>query len=53
VRAGRCLSARFFDTELIQHFIWFENAAHMIPSEAPDEYADAHIHRVLKETRGK
>ncbi len=24
----------------------------MIPYEAPDEYADALIHRVLKETRG-
>ena len=36
-----------------KHFIWFENAAHMIPYEATDEYADALINRVLKETSGK
>jgi pimeloyl-ACP methyl ester carboxylesterase len=33
-----------------KHLIWFENAAHMIPYEATDQYADALINRVLKET---
>jgi pimeloyl-ACP methyl ester carboxylesterase len=42
---------RALDASRGKHFIWFENAAHMIPYEAPDEYADALIHRVLKETR--
>ena len=42
---------RALDAPRGKHFIWFENAAHMIPYEAPDEYADALIHRVLKETR--
>ncbi len=36
-----------------KHFIWFENAAHMLPYEVPDEYADALINRVLKETSGE
>lgn len=35
-----------------KHFIWFEDAAHMLPYEVPDQYADALINRVLKETRG-
>jgi pimeloyl-ACP methyl ester carboxylesterase len=35
-----------------KHFIWFEDAAHMLPYEVPDQYADALIDRVLKETRG-
>lgn len=33
-----------------KHLIWFENAAHMLPYEVPDEYADALVNRVLKET---
>jgi pimeloyl-ACP methyl ester carboxylesterase len=36
-----------------KHFIWFEDAAHMLPYEAAEEYADALIHRVLKETRDR
>jgi len=44
---------RALDAPRGKHFIWFENAAHMIPYEAPDEYADALIHRVLAETRGR
>jgi pimeloyl-ACP methyl ester carboxylesterase len=42
---------RALDAPRGKHFIWFENAAHMIPYEASDEYAHALIHRVLKETR--
>jgi pimeloyl-ACP methyl ester carboxylesterase len=42
---------RVLDAPRGKHFIWFENAAHMIPYEAPDEYAEALVHRVLKETR--
>jgi pimeloyl-ACP methyl ester carboxylesterase len=33
-----------------KHLIWFENAAHMMPYEATDQYVDALINRVLKET---
>ena len=42
---------RALDAPRGKHFIWFENAAHMLPYEVPDAYADALIHRVLKETR--
>jgi pimeloyl-ACP methyl ester carboxylesterase len=42
---------RTLDAPRGKHLIWFENAAHMLPYEVPDEYADALIHRVLKETR--
>jgi len=44
---------RALDAPRGKHLIWFENAAHMIPYEVPHEYADALIHRVLEETRGK
>jgi pimeloyl-ACP methyl ester carboxylesterase len=42
---------RALDAPRGKHFIWFENAAHMIPYEVPGEYARALIDRVLAETR--
>ncbi len=36
-----------------KQLIWFENAAHMIPYESSEEYANTLINKVLKETYAK
>jgi pimeloyl-ACP methyl ester carboxylesterase len=36
-----------------KHFLWFEDAGHMLPYEVPGEDARALVERVLAETRGR